>query len=123
VVTNKQLVYWHGRLKKDGRAVRCTVQVWEIGDPEGGPPAYARHRIIKAPKRLADGLYDLETHDQKLRVRRVNGFWLAEDADPLEDEQHPPARIARDIVAVGAIVSAMLIVFLVLRQVGIIAIR
>jgi len=123
MVGSKQLVYWHGRLKKDGKAVKCTVQAWEISDPEGGSPAYARHRVIKAPERLADGLYNLETHGQKLRVRRVNGFWLAADADPLEDTRPAPPRIAKDIMAVGAIVGAMLIVLLVLRQVGPIAIR
>jgi len=122
VVGSKQLVYWHGRLKKDGKAVKCTVQAWEISDPEGGPPAYARHRVIKAPERLADGLYDLETHGQQLRVRRVNGFWLTVDPDVVEKADRPP-RIAKDIMAVGAIVSAMLIVLFVLRQVGSIAIR
>ena len=73
---SRQLVYWHGLLKKGHEETPCTVQAWEVIDSEGDPPTYTRHRIIDVPKRLRDGVYDLETHGEKFKVRRAKGFWV-----------------------------------------------
>jgi len=43
---------------------------------EGIPPDYRWHRIIDVAKPLRDGVYDLETHGEKFKVRRAKGFWL-----------------------------------------------
>jgi len=73
---SRQLVYWHGLLKKGHEETPCTVQAWEVIDAEGDPPTYTRHRIIDVPKRLRDGVYDLEAHGEKFKVRRAKGFWV-----------------------------------------------
>ena len=73
---SRQLVYWHGLLKKGDEETACTVQAWEVIQSEGDPPDYTRHRIIDVPKRLRDGVYDLETHGEKFRVRCAKGFWV-----------------------------------------------
>jgi len=73
---SRQLVYWHGLLKKDHEETRCTVQAWEVIHSEGIPPDYRWHRIIDVAKPLRDGVYDLETHGEKFKVRRAKGFWL-----------------------------------------------
>ena len=73
---SRQLVYWHGLLKKGHEETPCTVQAWEVIDSEGDPPTYTRHRIIDVPKRLRDGVYDLETHGERFKVRHAKGFWV-----------------------------------------------
>jgi hypothetical protein len=76
MASSRQLVYWHGLLKKDEEETTCTVQSWEVTDSGGGPPDYKRHRVISVSKGLRDGVYNLETHGQMFNVRRINGFWL-----------------------------------------------
>lgn len=123
VADSRQLVYWRGLLKRGDKQATCTVQVWEVKNHEGGPPAYERHRVIKASKRLPDGVYDLETQGQKLKVRRLNGFWIPADVNALEVSRWRPARIIADFVTVGGVVSVMLAALVVLRLIGAVVIR
>jgi hypothetical protein len=120
---SRQLVYWRGTLKNGSKKATCTVQAWEEESPASGLPVYTRQRVIRVSRRLPDGVYDLEAHGQKLRVRRANGFWTIIDADTPDDPRWNPVRIFKDFVAVGGIVSAMLAVLVVLRLVGDVVIR
>jgi hypothetical protein len=76
MATYTRFVYWHGLLTKDGGdETSCTVQAVEVTNPAGGRPAYARRKVISVLKLLPDGLYDLETHGEKHRVRHADGSW------------------------------------------------
>jgi hypothetical protein len=77
-MSHREITIMNGILKGMGREEVCRVSGVKVSMPGTTVSHFAKLQITNAPNDLPEGHYEVTFNGQTDKVRKTNGFWLAD---------------------------------------------